>query len=291
VIRVSTLGRLLLAGGVSGAAVIGLITHAFVRNWEPVPAGLPLFGSAVWVSGLVLLACGACLLVPRAAPSAAVALSLTMAIWIVILHAPLIAAHPEALVHWGYSSGVLSVGSGALALWTLLAARSVSKAARERWRVTARMSMGPALIVFGISHLLFAPNMTVLVPVFLPWKVQIIQATGLAHIAAGTALICGMAARPAALLEATMMSSFVLAVDIPRFLAGRVHGPPWAIAFETAMTGAVWCVAAALRREPVRSAPGCARGRSGLRASSARALPNSKVAAARPSPGAPASGN
>src|SRR6185437_8323423 len=74
VIRVSTLGRLLLAGGVSGAAVIGLITHAFVRNWEPVPAGLPLFGSAVWVSGLVLLACGACLLVPRAAPSAAVAL-------------------------------------------------------------------------------------------------------------------------------------------------------------------------------------------------------------------------
>ena len=110
--------------------------------------------------------------------------------------------------------------------------------------------MGPALIVFGVSHLLFAPNMVALVPAFLPWKLQIIRATGLAHIAAGTALICGVAARPAALLEATMMSTFVLAVDIPRFLAGRVHGPPWAIAFETAMTGAVWCVAASLHRDP-----------------------------------------
>lgn len=119
--RVSTLGRLLLAGGVSGAAVIGLATHAFVRNWEPVPAGLPLYGTAAWMSDLLLLAWGAGLLVPRAA-----------------------------------------------------------------------------------------------------------------------------------LLEATMMSAFVLAVDIPRFLAGRVHGPPWAIAFETAMTGAVWCVAGSLHRDPAR---------------------------------------
>lgn len=247
--RVSTFGRLLLAGGVSGAAVIGLVTHAFVRNWEPVPSGLPLYGTAVWVSDLLLLAWGAGLFVPRAAAAAAVALSLTMAIWVLILHVPLVAAHPEALIHWGYLSGALSVGSGALALWTVLAGRSVSHAVRERWNVAARVSMGPALIVFGVSHLLFASSMTVLVPAFLPWKVQIIQATGLAHAAAGAALICGVAARPAALLEATMMSGFVLAVDIPRFIAGRVHGPPWAIAFETAMTGAVWCVAASLHRE------------------------------------------
>lgn len=250
--RISTLGRLLLAGGVSGAAVIGLVTHAFVRNWEPVPAGLPLYDTAVWGSNLLLLAWGAGVFVPRAAPAAAVALSLTMAIWIVTLHVPLVAAHPEALIQWGYLSGVLSVGSGALALWTLLAGRSLSHAVRERWRVAARVLMGPALIVFGVSHLLFAPNMTVLVPAFLPWKMQIIEATGLAHMAAGAALICGVVVRPAALLEATMMSGFVLAVDIPRFVAGRVHGPPWAIAFETAMTGAVWCVAASLQREPAR---------------------------------------
>lgn len=86
-IRVATLGRLLLAGGICGAAVIGLVTHGFVRNWEPVAAGLPLFGSAVWVSGLLLLACGAGLLVPRAASAAALALSLTMATWILIMHA------------------------------------------------------------------------------------------------------------------------------------------------------------------------------------------------------------
>lgn len=40
--RLSTLGRLLLAVGVSGAAIIGLATHAFVRKWEPAPTGLPL---------------------------------------------------------------------------------------------------------------------------------------------------------------------------------------------------------------------------------------------------------
>lgn len=259
--RIATLGRLLLAGGISAAALIGLATHAFVRNWEPAPADLPLYGAAVWVSDLLLLACGAGLFVPHAVPVAAAALSLTMAIWIVVLHAPLIAAHPQAIVHWGYLSGALSVGSGALALWTLFPARSPSHAAREHWRVAARVLMGPALIVFGVSHLLFAPNMIVLVPAFLPWKVQIIQATGLAHIAAGAALICGVAARPAAMLEATMMSSFVLAVDIPRFIAGRVHGPPWAVAFETAMTGAVWCVAATLHREPAgarQHAPGTA---------------------------------
>lgn len=260
--RLSTLGRVLLAGGVTGAAVIGLATHAFVRKWEPVPADLPLYGTVAWASDLLLFACGVGLLVPRAARAAAAALALTMAVWIVILHAPLIAAHPEAIVQWGYLSGVLSVGSGALALWTLSAGQSpssTSHALRERWGATARLSLAPALIGFGVPHLIFASSMTVLVPAFLPWKVQIIQATGLAHIAAGAALISGVAMRPAALLEATMMSAFVLSVDIPRFLAGRVHGPPWAIAFETAMTGAVWCVAALLHQKPAgerRDTPG-----------------------------------
>ena len=60
-----------------------------------------------------------------------------MAVWIVILHVPIIAAHPESIVYWGYLSGVLAVGSGALALWTLLgrSASFVSHAPRERWRV------------------------------------------------------------------------------------------------------------------------------------------------------------
>ena len=247
------LGRLLLAGGVSGAAIIGLATHAFVRKWEPVPVGLPLYGTLASLSDLLLLACGVGLLVPGVASAAAVALVVMMAVWIILLHAPIIAVHPEGIVYWGYLSGVLAVGSGALALWTLLPARSASSASyapREHWRAGARLSIAPALIVFGVSHLLFASGMAVLVPAVLPWKAQIVRATGLAHIAAGVALICGVAMRPAAVLEAAMMSAFVLAVDIPRFVAGRVQGPPWAIAFETAMTGAVWCVAAALYREP-----------------------------------------
>lgn len=250
--RISTLGRLLLAGGVTGAAVIGLVTHTFVRKWEPVPTGLPLYSILASLSDLLLLACGAGLLVPRVAPAAAAALAIMMSVWIVILHVPLVVAHPGTIVYWGYLSGVLSVGSGALALWTLFAGRSessVSCPARERWRVAARLSTAPALIVFGASHLLFASGMAVLVPAFLPWKVEIVQATGLAHIAAGAALICGVAVRPAAVLEATMMSAFVLMVDIPRFIAGRVQGPPWAIAFETAMAGAVWCLAASLLYE------------------------------------------
>lgn len=244
-------GRALLAAGVIGLGILELVNGVFVRKWQPVPADIPMRQWAVWVSGLLLLACGAGLLLPRASRPAALALTLFLASWIVVLHGPLIAAQPGSLLAWGYLCGVLTMATGTLALWAMLPSRSSNERAdgssRVRTLKVARLLMAPALVLFGISHIINAQSATTLVPSWLPVRTGLVYFTGCAHIGAGFALIAGFLAPLAAVLEAAMMSSFVLLVDIPRFAGGLVHGPPWAISFETAMTGAVWIVAASLR--------------------------------------------
>jgi len=244
-------GRILLAVGVTGLGILGLVNGDFVRKWQPVPAGIPMRQLAVWVSGLLLLACGAGLRLPRASRPAALVLTLFLAGWIVVLHGPLVAAQPTSLLAWGYLCGVLTVAAGTLALWAMLPSLgppgTSDGSTRSRTLKAARLLMAPALVLFGTSHLVYAQSVTSLVPSWLPVRTGLVYFTGCAHICAGVALISGFLAPVAALLEAVMMSSFVLLVDLPRFAGGLVHGPPWALSFETAMVGAVWTVAASLQ--------------------------------------------
>jgi uncharacterized membrane protein YphA (DoxX/SURF4 family) len=93
-----------------------------------------------------------------------------------------------------------------------------------------------------------------LVPEWLPpgqdfWA----YATGVAHVAAGIALLTGVQARLAAILLTTMFASFTPLVHLPMLVAHPSSHMNWSEnALNLALVGAAWVVADSLSR-PMRS--------------------------------------
>lgn len=83
-----------------------------------------------------------------------------------------------------------------------------------------RLAFGVCVLLFGGAHF-FYMNLTVpLVPRWLPPSQEFwAYATGVAHIAAGLAILAGVQARPAAILLTAMYASFTLLVHSPMLLA------------------------------------------------------------------------
>ena len=83
-----------------------------------------------------------------------------------------------------------------------------------------------------------------MVPPFLPFRPQLTYLTGAVHAVCGLALIAGVRRRWAAIVEALMMSAFVLLVHIPRVAAAphdRMELTSLAIA--TTLSSAAWILA------------------------------------------------
>ena len=110
-------GRLILAVATAGLGVVGLVAGDFIGRWEPVPASVPLHRALAWLSGLVLVACGAGLVGWRTMHASALALALFLLFWIVALHGPLVTAAPGDARRWLYLGEVLAIVCGALMLW------------------------------------------------------------------------------------------------------------------------------------------------------------------------------
>jgi uncharacterized membrane protein len=234
-------GRLLLAIGILALGIVGLVTGDFVSRWEPVAAGLPAHRALAMISGGLLVALGAGLLAPRTRRVAALALGLLMVAWVVVLHAPLVAAKPEEVVRWIYPGEVASIGCGALLLWS----------SSRRALLTARIVYGLSLIAFGVSHFAYLQVVAPTVPAYVPFHIQVVELTGAAHIAAGLALLAGRLSRLAAVLEAAMMTGFELLVNVPAAVGAPTTKGPWlALTAEGALIGAAWIIAAALWDPP-----------------------------------------
>jgi uncharacterized membrane protein len=248
--RAIRFGQSLQVVGIAGLAILGLTCHDFVLKWQPVPSWLPLRELMAFISNLVLLTCGVGLMIPRTKAATAIALSLYLLSWAVILHCPIVLAHPTNMSAWGYMSGILAVAAGPLTLWTTLSERhnatSESASIATNVRKLGRLLLALPLLEYGVGHLLFAHGLTSLVPGWLPWRTGIVYFTGFAHIAAGLGLLFGFLPRTAATLEAVMMSSFVLLVDLPHSVIMRTRQPLTALCFETALVGAVWIVSGSL---------------------------------------------
>jgi len=233
-------GRLILAVGIAGLGVVGLIAGDFVGRWEPVPASVPWHRAFVVLSSLVLAACGAGVVGRRTMHVSALALALFLLLWIVGLHGPLVMAALGSVRHWLYLGEVLAIACGALMLWATPGHGSAA--------VAARVGFALSLLTFGASHFDDLKLVASVVPAYVPAPMAVARVTGAAHIAAGVALLLSVLPRLAATLEAAMMSIFVLLVNVPDVLSGLTHRGAWTALFaETALVGAAWIVAAALR--------------------------------------------
>jgi uncharacterized membrane protein YphA (DoxX/SURF4 family) len=105
-------------------------------------------------------------------------------------------------------------------------------------------------LIFGGAHFVYMNLTAPLVPKWLPptpefWG----YATGVAHIAAGIAILTGVQARLAAILLTAMFAAFTPLVHIRMLLADPSNHWIWnENAVNLALTGAAWVVADSLAR-------------------------------------------
>jgi hypothetical protein len=107
------------------------------------------------------------------------------------------------------------------------------------------------MIVFGLAHLAYVTFTGSLVPAWLPAHAAWVYLTGFTYIAAGAAMLAGVAARAAAALSALQMGLFTLLVWVPIVASGRAGAPDWSeTTVSIALTGAGWVIADTYRGAP-----------------------------------------
>lgn len=234
-VRVFGLGALALG-------VIGLIWGDFALQWQPVPDGLPSRQIVAYVSAGVLVLAGASLILRKGAAVGAWALTLSYVVWVLALHAPRVFAKPLDVSIWLGFAEILTLAAGGLVAVTQIAglgARTV------RLVEVARLAFGAALLVFGLSHFVYAKFTADMVPAWIPpsqtfWA----YATGAFHIAAGLAFLSGVQARIAAWCLTAMLGGFVLLLHAPRVFADPTSRLEWTmLAIALSLTGAAWTMA------------------------------------------------
>lgn len=223
--------------GAIALGLIGLTFGDFALQWQPVPKDLPAHHLLALFSAATMLALGLAVLWRRTARPAAAGLAVAYLGW-VALHAPATAAEPASIASWLGVAETLSLSVGGLALFAMLAQRP-----NERLRLAARLLYGLCPLVFGLSHFAYASFTASMVPGWIPYPLFWAYATGCCHLAAGLAIVFGVASRPAATLLATMMGCFVVMLHLPRVMASPGSQLEWTMtAVALSLTGAAWAL-------------------------------------------------
>ena len=214
-------------------------------QWQPLPAGIPHRTMLAYAVGAALALAGAATLGRRTAALGAAALTVLYMLGVVLLHLPRVVAHPLTFTPWGGIGEQL-----ALAAAGLVAFASASGSRSRLLAQIGRLVFGGCLLIFGLAHFLHLDFTASMVPGYIPpgrifWAV----ATGIAHIAAGVAILSGRQARLAAILLTVMFAAFSVLVHAPLLLAGPHSHLNWVMnAMNLALTGAAWVVADSLGR-------------------------------------------
>jgi len=252
--RLATIPRVFFAVAMAGLGALTLVYHELAPLWRPLPAAIP------WVCGSIVLAASIGLWIPRTALPSALAIGAYLAAW-VLSGVPALVMKPSAVGSWYAVCEAMTPFVGA---WILIAGlRGQSSAidwiAGERAMRTARMLFGGGCVVYGLAHFAYADFTAGMVPGFLPDRMGFARLTGLAHMAAGVAILVDILPRLAAILEAVMMSSFGLLVWLPTLFSNPP--PAWAtpprnqwseILVTLLLAASAWIVAASWRSPPWR---------------------------------------
>ncbi len=223
--------------GAIALGIIGLVFGDFALQWQPVPKDLPGHHLLALASGAIMLILGLGVLWTRTARLASAALAVVYLGW-VALHGPDTAAAPASVASWLGVAETLSLSMGGLALLAMS-----SEPADERLRLAARLVYAQCPLVFGLSHFAYADFTAKMVPGWIPHPLFWAYATGVCHLAAGLAILLGLAPRLAATLLTTMMGCFVVMLHVPRVMAAPDSHLEWTMtAIALSLTGAAWAL-------------------------------------------------
>ncbi len=250
--RVVPAARIAYGLGVSGLGSLCLLGGDLRSVFQPVPKWLPWPHALGYASGALLLAGGVGLLAPRVSRLAAGALTVYfLVVWLLGLNLSHALAHPSIVGNWEGCGLAAAVAAGG---WTLFARSqdgpTPSRPAPwlgERGAGHARRLFAVGVPLVGLAHFADAQGSTVYVPSWLPLPVAWVYLTGAAHVAAGLAILSGVWARRASILEAAQITSFVLLTHVPAVLHDPSDRIQWGmLVYAVAIAASGWLVASTL---------------------------------------------
>jgi uncharacterized membrane protein len=250
--RLMGLGHPVFAVALAGFGVLSLSSGDFAYLWQPVPPWLLGHPLLAYASGALLLVCGVGLLWPRTLVGSSLVLVVSGLASMLVLHAPRIARQPQIEVEWFNLGEIATIVAGA---WILFASAAPVPAGGWRKAIVgergvrlARLLFALALPMFGLSHFVYAKVTAGMVPSWLPGHFAWAYLTGAAHIAAGLGILLGVLPRLAATLEALMVSTFLLTVNVPDLVRTPGDRLQWSEVFvAAAIGGAAFLVARSYR--------------------------------------------
>jgi len=221
---------------------------------QPVPKSFPDRTVLAYVAAMFMLVSGALLMWRRSKAWGAAALTLYYALIVVIVMDGRVAlAHYNSYGTYSDIAEQLALAAGGLIVFAESAAMDAVLAARLTR--LGQAAFGICAVLFGGAHFFYMNLTAPLVPAWLPpSQIFWAYATGVAHIAAGVAILTGMRARLAAILLTVMYASFTPLVHVPLLLGDLSSHFNWSEnALNLALTGVAWVVADSLSRQSAES--------------------------------------
>ena len=234
-----------------GVIALALVSLAFgdFDPGQPVPKNFPDRTILAYAAATFMLVAGAMVMWRRSKAWGAAALTLYYAlIVVVVMDGSVALAHYNSYGTYSDIAEQLALAAGGLIVFAESAAMDAVLAAR-----LARLgqaTLGICAVLFGGAHFFYLKLTAPLVPAWLPpsqtfWA----YATGVAHIAAGVAILTGVQARFAAILLTVMYASFTPLVHAPLLLSDPSSHFNWSEnALNLTLTGVAWVVADSLSR-------------------------------------------
>jgi uncharacterized membrane protein YphA (DoxX/SURF4 family) len=244
--RTSVLGRRVYGLGVMALALVALAWGGFDPG-QPVPKGFPDRTALAYAAAAFMLVAGAAVEWRRTAACGAAALAAYYALIVVLLmNGRVILTHYAEYGAYSGAAEQLAIAAGGLIVFA--GSTRIDADLASRLTRLGQLAFGVCAILFGGAHFFYMNLTAPLVPKWLPpdqvfWG----YATGIAHIAAGVAILTGVRARLAAILLTAMYASFTPLVHLPMLLGDPSSHVNWAEnALNLALIGAAWVVADSL---------------------------------------------
>jgi uncharacterized membrane protein YphA (DoxX/SURF4 family) len=244
-----------------GAVALGTVCLALgdFHPGQPVPKDFPGRDALAGIAAAFMFVAGIAIEWRRTLPWAAAALTTYFALVVVVLmNGRLLLAHYAEFLPYESTAIELAIAAGGLIVYADSA--TIDAALAARLVRAARFAFGLCALVFGTAHFAYMNLTAPLVPKWLPPTQEFWAcATGVAHIAAGIAILTGVQARLAAILLTIMFVSFTAFVHVPMLVATPSSHWVWnENAVNIALIGAAWVVADSLKARSAGSAAAAA---------------------------------
>jgi uncharacterized membrane protein YphA (DoxX/SURF4 family) len=234
--------------GVIALAAVSLALGDFDPG-QPVPKDFPERTALAYAAGVFMLLAGAAVEWRRTMAWGAAALTAYYALIVVVLmDGRVVLRHYAEFIAYSNTADQLAIPAGGLIVYA--ASAKIDPILAARLTRLGHLVFGVCAVLFGGAHFFYMNLTAPLAPTWLPPSQEFWgYATGLAHVAAGLAILTGVQARLAAILLTVMYASFTPLVHLPMLLADPSNHGIWAEnAANLVLTGVAWVVADSLAR-------------------------------------------